>query len=70
MTCKCRTVTLFPFFFEIDAPNIISCGPKIFSHAPKLSACAPKILNLVAQVLPNSNLNFESTNKQQTPMTK
>ena len=34
------------------APNIISCAPKIFS-------CVPKNLHLVAQVLPNSNLNFE-----------
>ena len=32
--------------------DIISCAPKIFS-------CAPKNLHLVAQVLPNSNLNFE-----------
>ena len=39
------TVKLFTFSFEIDAPNIISC--------------APKNLHLVAQVLPNSNLNFK-----------
>ena len=52
MTNKRGTVKLFAFSFEIDAPNIISCAPKIFS-------CAPKNLHLVAQVLPNSNLNFE-----------
>ena len=52
MTNKRGTVKLFTFSFEIDAPNIISCAPKIFS-------CAPKNLHLVAQVLPNSNLNFE-----------
>ena len=46
------TVKLFTFSFEIDAPNIVTCAPKIFS-------CAPKNLHLVAQVLPNSNLNFE-----------
>ena len=45
MTNKRGTVKLFTFSFEIDAPNIISC--------------APKNLHLVAQVLPNSNLNFE-----------
>ena len=48
----CGTVKLFTFSFEIEAPNIASCAPKIFS-------CAPKNLHLVAQVLPNSNLNFE-----------
>ena len=53
MTNKRGTVKLFTFSFEIDAPNIISCAPKIFS-------CAPKNLHLVVQVLPNSNLNFES----------
>ena len=42
----------FTSSFEIDAPNIASCAPKIFS-------CVPKNLHLVAQVLPNSNLNFE-----------
>ena len=52
MTNKRGTVNLFTFSFEIDAPNTISCAPKIFS-------CAPKNLHLVAQVLPNSNLNFE-----------
>ena len=52
MTNKHGTVNLFTFSFEIDAPNIINCAPKIFS-------CAPKNLYLVAQVLPNSNLNFE-----------
>ena len=52
MTNKRGTVKLFTFSFEIDAPNIISCAPKIFS-------CAPKNLHLVAQVLPDSNLNFE-----------
>ena len=52
MTNKRGTVKLFTFSFEIDAPNIISCAPKIFS-------CVPKNLHLVAQVLPNSNLNFE-----------
>ena len=52
MTYKRGTVKLFTFSFETDAPNIISCAPKIFS-------CAPKNLHLVAQVLPNSNLNFE-----------
>ena len=45
MTDRRGTVKLFTFSFEIDAPNIISC--------------APKNLHLVAQVLPNSNLNFE-----------
>ena len=38
--------------YPVDAPNIASCAPKIFS-------CVPKNLHLVAQVLPNSNLNFE-----------
>ena len=52
MTNKRGTVKFFTFSFEIDAPNIISCAPKIFS-------CAPKNLHLVAQVLQNSNLNFE-----------
>ena len=52
MTNKRGTVKLFTFSFEIDAPNIISCAPKIFS-------CVPKNLHLVAQVLPNSNLNVE-----------
>ena len=52
MTDKHGTVKLFTFSFEIDAPNIISRAPKIFS-------CVPKNLHLVAQVLPNSNLNFE-----------
>ena len=52
MTNKRGTVKLFTFSFEIDAPNIINCAPKIFS-------CAPKNLHLVAQVFPNSNLNFE-----------
>ena len=31
MTNKRDTVKLFTFSFEIDAPNIISCAPKIFS---------------------------------------
>ena len=52
MTNKRGTVSLFTFSFEIDAPNIMSCAPKIF-------ICVPKNLNLVAQVLPKSNLNFE-----------
>ena len=52
MTNKRGIVKLFTFSFEIDAPYIINCAPKIFS-------CAPKNLHLVAQVLPNSNLNFE-----------
>ena len=52
MTNKRGTVKLCTFSFEIDAPNIISWALKIFS-------CAPKNLHLVAQVLPNSNLNFE-----------
>ena len=52
MTNKRGPVKLFTFSFEIDAPNIISCTPKIFS-------CAPKNVHLVAHVLPNSNLNFE-----------
>ena len=56
MTNKRGTVKLFTFSFEIDAPNIISCAPKIFSCAPKISAVR---LYLVAQVLPNWNLNFE-----------
>ena len=53
MTYKHDTVKLFTFSFEIDASNIVSCAPKIFS-------CAPNNLQLVAQVLLNSNLNFES----------
>ena len=53
MTYKHGTVKLFTFSFEIDASNIVSCAPKIFSHAPNN-------LQLVAQVLLNSNLNFES----------
>ena len=52
MTYIRGTVKLFTSSFEIDAPNIASCAPKIFS-------CVPKNLHLVAQVLPNSNLNFE-----------
>ena len=52
MTNKRGAVKLFTFSFEIDVPNIISCAPKIFTSAPKN-------LYLVAQVLPNSNLNFE-----------
>ena len=49
-----HSVKLFTFSFEIEALNVtcISCAPKIFSYAPKN-------LHLVAQVLPNSNLNFE-----------
>ena len=53
MTNKRGTVKLLTFSLEMDAPNIISCAPKMFS-------CAPKNLHLVAQVLPNSNLNFIS----------
>ena len=45
MTNKRGPVKLFTFSFEIDAPNIISCTPKIFS-------CAPKNLHLVAQCAP------------------
>ena len=52
MTNQRGTVKLFTFSFEIDAPNSINCAPRIFS-------CVPKNLHLVAQVLPNSNLNFE-----------
>ena len=52
MTNKRGTVKLLTFSLEMDAPNIISCAPKMFS-------CAPKHLHLVAQLLPNSNLNFE-----------
>ena len=59
MTYKLGTVKLFAFPFEIDTPNIISCAPQFFSCAPKISA-VPKNLHLVVQVLPNSNLNFES----------
>ena len=55
MTNKRGTVKLFTFSFEIDDPNIISCPPKIFS-------CAPKNLHLVAQMLQNSNINFEPCN--------
>ena len=59
MTNKRDTVKLFTFSFEVDAPNIISCAPKIFSCAPKILAVQLTIYILVAQVLPNSNLNFE-----------
>ena len=59
MTNKRGTVKLLTFSFEIDAPYIISCTPKIFSCAPKNFGSTPKNLHLVAQVLPNSNLNFE-----------
>ena len=52
MTNKRGTVKLFTFSFETDDPNLTSSAPKIFSSAPKN-------LHLVAQVLPNSNLNFE-----------
>ena len=52
MTNKRGTVKLFTFSFETDDPNITSSAPNIFSSAPKN-------LHLVAQVLPNSNLNFE-----------
>ena len=31
MTNKRGTVKLFTFSFEIDAPNIISCAPKILA---------------------------------------
>ena len=50
---KRGTVELFTFSFEIDAPNIISCTPKIFSCAPTILAVRLKNLHLVAQVLPN-----------------
>ena len=52
MRYKCGTVKLSNFSFETDAPNIVSCAPNIFSYGLKN-------LNLVAQVLQNSNLNFE-----------
>ena len=60
MTNKRSTVNkLFTFSFEIDAhAHIINCAPKIFSCAPKIGS-VPKNVHLVAQVLPNSNLNFE-----------
>ena len=37
------TVKLFTFSFEIDAPNITSCAPKIFISAPRISAVRLKI---------------------------
>ena len=43
MTNKRGTVKLFSFFFEIEAPNIISFAPKIFSRAPKILAVRLKI---------------------------
>ena len=52
MTKERGTVKLFTFSFEIDAPNIISCAPKIFSYAPKN-------LHLVAQELPVVLYNFD-----------
>ena len=36
MTNKRGTVKLFTFSFEIDAPNIISCAPKISSVRLKI----------------------------------
>ena len=39
MTNKRGTVKIFTFSFERDAPNIISCAPKIF----KISAVRLKI---------------------------
>ena len=38
MTNKRGTVKLFTFSFQIDAPNIMSWAPKIFSCGRKLSA--------------------------------
>ena len=66
VTNKRGTVKLFTFSFEIDAPNIISCAPKIFSCAPKISAVRLFNLHLVAQVLPNSNLDFEPCDRRST----
>ena len=42
MTNKRGTVKLFTFSFEIDAPNIISCAPKI-SCGPKISVARLEI---------------------------
>ena len=63
MTNKRGTVKFFTFSFEIDASNIITCAPKIFS-------CAPRNLHLVTQVLPNSKLNFEPCTSLQFPLIK
>ena len=38
MTNKRGTVKLRTFSLEMDALNIISCAPKMFSCAPKISA--------------------------------
>ena len=43
MTNKRDTVKFFTFSFEIDARNILSCAPKIFSCAPKTSGVRLKI---------------------------
>ena len=51
MTNKWGTVKLFTFSFGIDPPNIISCGPKIFS-------CAPKNLHLISNFL-SSDLQMD-----------
>ena len=60
MTNKRAIVSLCTFSFKIDAPNIISCAPiKNFQLCAKNFGSAPKNLHLVAQVLPNSNLNYE-----------
>ena len=39
-TYKRGTVKLFTFSFEIDAPDIISCAPKISAVRPKFGQCA------------------------------
>ena len=43
MTNKRGTVKLLTFSFEMDALNIISCAPKIFSCALEISAVRLKI---------------------------
>ena len=42
MTNKRGTVKLFTFSFELDAPNIISCAPKISAVGLKFQQCAYK----------------------------
>ena len=37
------TIKLFNFYFKKDAPNIVSCAPKIFSCVPETLAVRLKI---------------------------
>ena len=37
------TIKLFNFYFKKDAPNVVSCAPKIFSCVPETLAVRLKI---------------------------